>query len=325
LGDEDLGAVDPSPWTQRGRSAVRAFLSVAPSRYRRIRSRLRVAAEALGFLLLLSVVAGRGNGPTAPAFDRAALVWVAGLLLLATATYVHEVGVARRLLRKTVSPERLSPRPLAPSVGDEPRDELPTGALDLTIDDYDPLTLRGRSLFQLALGFRAVLAGLPTQADAAVREIDRADLGPWESRVLESVRTLSALASGDRQRAARLAPLALETGHPEVDRLVAVALVRAAWHDAERLLAVSKALSLGGADAVALGRLAEVRVRDLGSAKIRGPRVGEGAPGATSLEAFADSLDAATLRQISEDAREVGDPGLAERLLARAEGSGLYR
>jgi hypothetical protein len=311
-------------WAEKRRSAVAAFFSVAPIAFQRLRARLRVAAEAFAFLLLLSVVAGRGNGPSAPAFDHVAMLWAAGLVLLVAVAYVHEVGVARRLLRLTVSSEPLASEtlPLRGHAGAKQPEALP---LDLAIEDYDPLTLRGRSLFQLSLAFRAALAGFPTRAEEAVREIDRADLGPWELRVLEAVRTLSALAHGDRQRAARLAPLALETGHPEVDRLVAVALVRAAWHEAERLLAVSRALSLGGPDAVALARLAEVRVHDLGAAKINAARPADGPSLGDSFEAFADSLEPGLLRQVSEDAREVGDTGLAERLLARAEGSGLYR
>lgn len=317
-------------WAARGRAATRAFFSANPARFQGVRRRLRVVAEALGFLLLLSFVAGRGAGPWAASFDRLAMAWAAGLLIVAVATYVHEVGVARRLLRDLVTPGPAVDRgallgiPIASLDDPGGRGAAEEAPADLTIDDYDPLTLRGRSLFRLALAFRAALAGLPSQVEEAVREIDRADLGPWEQRVLEAVRTLSALASGDRQRAARLAPLALETGHPEVDRMVAVALVRAAWNDRERLLAVSRALSLGGRDAAAMSRLAEVRVRDLASANMAGRALREAGAG-VSVDAAEQPFDPDTLREISEDAREVGDADLAERLLARAERDGLYR
>jgi len=278
------------------RVAARALdgaFSPALAPFRRIRTRLRLAFEATALVTLLAFVAGRGSGPHADNFDALALLALGVAAAVLFGGYVHEVGCARRFLREVVQGGE--------SVG------LPA---DLDPGDFDPYTLRGRSLFQLGAAFRDVVAGRTTRGDRALDLVDRAELGPWELRIYEACRTLAALSRGERHVASRLAPLALATGHDEVDRAVAVALVRGAWQDPVRLRAIERSLCLGGPDAVRLATLAGLRAAELADTVGRLPAVG---------------LLPETLHQASEDARSVGDDELAERLLAEAERGGVYR
>lgn len=281
-----------SPIARFAARAIQSFFSTDPSVYRGFRSRLRLALEATGFVAFLAFLGGRGAGPFASGFD--ALAWGCTLLAVGVlvAAYAHEVGVARRFLREAVYGEGT-----AADAG-------------LVLATFDPYTLRGRSLFQLGVAFRDAASSRPTRAEEALQVVDRSDLGPWESRIYEATRTLSALARGEATRAARLAPLALATGRADVDRTVALALLRGAWLDTGRLESVERALRLGGPEAVRLATLATFRVAELSGTRGRW-RIGDN--------------EASTLLDASEDARLVGDPDLAEKLLAEAESGGVYR
>lgn len=165
-----------------------------------------------------------------------------------------------------------------------------------------PKMLLGRpeSVYALAEAFLAVRRRDTISAESALARVARDDLGAWEQRVFDAVRALARLEESDQKRAAELAPLALPTGAPAVDRALAVAMVRAAWKDDLRLRAIARALE-GVGD----------HVRDVWlAAEARLGRAPEGA-GDAHVAAVA--------------AGEIGDDELRERLLvARAESRG-YR
>lgn len=292
-----------SPLGRRSAGVVEALVSAVslrffapvPRSFRAVRTRLRLGLEVIATGALLTFVLGRGEGSLAPSFDLAAGGFVVVGALVIVIGYVHEVGTARRFLRDTVS-ERL---PHAPE----------------DVAAFEPSTLRGRSLFALGTAFAAALSGEPSRAETALRDVQREDLGPWESRVYDATRTLAALGRGDLGQAARYAPLALATGHGDVDRTVALALVRGGWNDRLRLAAVERALSQGGPEAVRLAALARLRLGTLQGS----PRDDAGCGGGPA------GLDPSALLLASADARAVGDRELAERLLADAESGGVYR
>jgi len=97
---------------------------------------------------------------------------------------------------------------------------------------------RVNSLLFLRDAFHAACRRETEAAEAALREVDRSDLGPWELRVFEAVRVLLLIERGEQARASRLAPLALPTGDAALDRRLGCLMVRSSWEDEARLAAI---------------------------------------------------------------------------------------
>lgn len=189
------------------------------------------------------------------------------------------------------------------------REALRLSVMDLD-DEAEPVRGhfgRVQSLYHLRDAFRASRGGDGLQAEVSLRRVERADLGAWESRVHEAVRVLVCLDRGEADRAAQLAPLALPTGNPALDRRLGCLMIRAAWDNETRLSAIERGLYAAGGPLHDLVLLCRVRIDELAHGQI--------------LQSFAPRV----CTRVSVAASEVGDERLALALLAHATGQGAYR
>jgi hypothetical protein len=167
------------------------------------------------------------------------------------------------------------------------------------------LTSRAESLTALAAAFSYARAGDTIAAEVALARVDRCDLGPWESRVVDAVRALVSVEVADEIRAAQLVPLALPTGDLAVDRALAAVAVRAAWDDERRLSVLGRGVTAAGAHLDDVGALCSLR-----SDELRG---------------HLEVLPPACPPEVVDRARDVGDDRFADLLASLAARRGVYR
>lgn len=163
------------------------------------------------------------------------------------------------------------------------------------------------ALASLALAVHAVRRGELVEATDRLQFIDRLLLRPEEARLLDAVRAMVALGMGDKQRAAQLSFAALPTRSPPLDEALGRVAVADAWDSPTRLMAIDEAWQSEGVgfDLTApIGRLHRL-------VKLR---IGGGV----------DDLAAEEARALCDEARAIGDDGLAAALEARARSS-AYR
>lgn len=209
----------------------------------------------------------------------------AGLAVAAVALYVFDIARAHRALSAVVR-RGATPAPLA-------RPALHTP--------------RARSVAALAQAFWLARRGDALGAERALAVVVRDELGGWEQRVLDATRALACLEHRDVARAAKLAPLALPTHDPQVDRALARVLVRDAWGDAARLAAIGRALGEAGPHLDDCRALARLRELDLVT----------GEPGREHPPEL--------LSRAATEAHELGEAAFGDRLLQLAERRGAYR
>lgn len=163
------------------------------------------------------------------------------------------------------------------------------------------------ALSTLAHAVSAVRRGELVEANNLTQLIDRALLRPEEARLLDAVRAMISLGMGDNRRAAQQGAAALPTRSPAFDEALGRVVITDAWGDPARLKAIDAAWEEQGAagePGAPLGRLHRlVRLR-------LGDRV--------------DALPVEDARALCDEARAIGDDGLALELEARARSS-TYR
>lgn len=163
------------------------------------------------------------------------------------------------------------------------------------------------AIASLALAVNAVRRGELVEASDLTQIIDRLLLRPDEARLLDAVRAMIALGMGDKKRAAQLSFAALPTGSLPLDEALGRVAVADAWDSPTRLKAIDVAWDEEG---VAFDLTAPMgRYHKL--VKLR-------------VDGGIDSLQAEEARILCDEARAIGDDGLAAALDARARSS-TYR
>jgi hypothetical protein len=155
------------------------------------------------------------------------------------------------------------------------------------------------SLYRLAEAVVAVRLGRYVIASEQVPLIQRDLLRPEEAQLFEAVRAMISMGLGSTQRAAQQAVAALPTGSDELDTCLGRTLVADAWNDSGRLAAIQRAWDQAGVSAGPLARLRSlVRIR-LDASRI-------------------EAIETPEARELSDEARAIGDDELASELDARS-------
>jgi len=155
------------------------------------------------------------------------------------------------------------------------------------------------SLCQLAHAIDEVRRGLYVAANERIVLIERRLLRPEELQLLDAVRAMISVGLGATARAAQQATLALPTGSDELDTCLGRTVVSEAWNDADRLTAIEAAWDRAGVSRGPLSRLRSlVRIR-LDGAEL-------------------DTMPTPEVRELSDEARAIGDDALAAELDARS-------
>lgn len=165
--------------------------------------------------------------------------------------------------------------------------------------------LRGRAvaptaaaLARLAEAVDLVRRGSYARAIELLPLIPRDLLRPEEAQLVDAVRAMISLGLGARDRAARQAVTALPTGSPDLDVCLGRTMITEAWNDPPRLRAIRAAWERAGVDGgplERLTRLTRLRIDTEGLSK----------------------LAAQDARDLSDEARAIGDDELAAELAAR--------
>ncbi len=155
------------------------------------------------------------------------------------------------------------------------------------------------SLFQLAAAVDAARRGRYAAAEALVPHVHRNLLRSEEVNLLDAVRAMISMGLGSTHRAAQQAVTALPTGSEELDACLGRTVVADAWNDPGRLVAIEQAWEQAGVNAGSLSRLRTlVRIRlDVG---------------------HLDAVPTPEARELSDEARAIGDDELASELDARS-------
>lgn len=155
------------------------------------------------------------------------------------------------------------------------------------------------SLRRLAAAVEAVRRTRYAEADALVPQIERRLLRPEEVQLLEAVRAMVSVGLGKTEVGARQAVTALPTGSEDLDACLGRAVVMDAWNDPARLGAIQRAWDEAGVEAGPLSRLRTlVRIRlDAG---------------------HIEAVETPKARELSDEARAIGDDDLASELDARS-------
>jgi hypothetical protein len=210
---------------------------------------------------------------------------VPALLLAFAVITARDVSRARDALWRTACLGIDQPRQ-APAEGFEGRLLAPTAI----------------ALYRLAAAVNDVRRGSYMEASDRLPWIERDKLRPEEVQLLEAVRAMISLGLGDMWRAAQQAAGALPTGIDELDVSLGRALLSDAWNAPERLRAIDRAWDRAGVgrdpdqSLARLARLAKVRLDARLLDQIRGPEA----------------------RNLSDEARALGDEELAAELEARS-------
>jgi hypothetical protein len=156
------------------------------------------------------------------------------------------------------------------------------------------------SLLRLAEAVDAVRRGRYEEAEQRVPHIERHLLRPEELQLLDAVRAMVSMGLGSTGRAAQQAVTALPTGCEDLDTCLGRTVVDEAWNDPGRLGAIERAWQAAGVEEGPLSRLRGlVRIRlDAGQL---------------------DTVETAKARELSDEARAIGDDELASELDARSK------
>jgi hypothetical protein len=155
------------------------------------------------------------------------------------------------------------------------------------------------SLARLAEAVHAVRRGHYVAAADLLPRIERRLLRPEEGQLLDAVRAMISVGLGSTQRAAQQAVAALPTGSEDLDTCLGRTVVSEAWNDPTRLTAIQTAWDRAGVRRGPLSRLSTlVRIR---------------------LDADQlDTVPGPEARDLSDEARAIGDDALAAELDARS-------
>jgi hypothetical protein len=155
------------------------------------------------------------------------------------------------------------------------------------------------SLGRLAMSVDRVRRARYAEANEIAQNIHRDLLRAEEAQLLDAVRAMISLGLGERGRAASQAAIALPTGSADLDTTLGRTLIMDAWGNDARVFAILSAWQRAGITHGPLARLSTLmRVRI-----------------DTSL---LDEIDPPVARELADEARAIGDDGLASELDARA-------
>jgi hypothetical protein len=155
------------------------------------------------------------------------------------------------------------------------------------------------SLYRLAEAVHCVRRARYAEAGALVPQIHRDLLRPEEIQLLDAVGAMVSMGVGSSKRAAQQAVAALPTGSEELDACLGRTVIADAWNDPARLRAIGAAWERAGVARGPLGRL-------LGLVRIR-----------IDTRAL-DEIEVPEARELSDEARAIGDDELASELDARS-------
>ena len=164
---------------------------------------------------------------------------------------------------------------------------------------FTAATTTSTSLLRLADAITAVRQGRYAVASTIVPQIQRDLLRPAELQLLDAVGAMSALGVGGPAGAAQQAVAALPSGSRELDLCLGRKVVADAWNDLPRLAAIQAAWDHAG---VTDGPLA--RLRGLVRLRLDAGRI--------------EILETPEARDLSDEARAIGDDELAAELDARS-------
>jgi hypothetical protein len=210
--------------------------------------------------------------------------WLVPALLIAlSAAAARQVAVARNEVWRAAAMSLEEPRQL-PSRPAAFRVVAPTAA----------------SLHDLAQAVDDVRRGRYAEADESVQHVQRALLRQEEIQLLDAVRAMVSVGTGANERAAQQAAGVLPSGSTEIDACLGRTLVANAWNTPGRLVAIQEAWERAGVTSGPLFRLGTlVRIR------IDGGKM--------------DDLSTPEARELSDEARAIGDDELASELDARSK------
>jgi hypothetical protein len=155
------------------------------------------------------------------------------------------------------------------------------------------------ALYRLAEAVHAVRRGRYAGANDLVPHIRRDLLRPEEAQLLDAVCAMVSMGLGATRRAAQQAVVALPTGSEELDACLGRTVIADAWNDPVRLRAIGAAWERAGVVRGPLGRL-------LGLVRLRIDTRG------------LDEIEVPEARELSDEARAIGDDELASELDARS-------
>jgi hypothetical protein len=160
--------------------------------------------------------------------------------------------------------------------------------------------LTAASLQHLARAVDAVRRGRYAEAEEKVPLVQRDLLRPEEAQLLDAVRAMISMGAGSSERAAQQAAAALPSGSDDLDACLGRTLVASAWSTPARLAAIHDAWERAGLTTGPLSRLGSlVRIR------IEPDRI--------------EALSTPEARDLSDEARAIGDDDLAAELDARSK------
>ncbi len=154
------------------------------------------------------------------------------------------------------------------------------------------------SLHKLAVAIDHGRRGRYLEAMDLLPRIDKKHLRADEMRLLEAVKALISVGLGDGRNAARRSIVALPTGSDDLDMALGRVVLADAWNAPARLQKITNAWSTSGNAGAALGRLSRLGRLRLAPESVARLRIDEA-------------------RELSEEARAVGDDGLASELEAQ--------
>jgi hypothetical protein len=166
--------------------------------------------------------------------------------------------------------------------------------------------LRGRvlaptaaSLYRLAEAVHCVRLARYAEANELAPHVHRDLLRPEELQLLDAVNAMVSMGLGATHRAAQQAVAALPTGSEALDACLGRTVISDAWNDPVRLRAIGAAWERAGVVRGPLGRL-------LGLVRLR-----------IDTQVL-DEIQAPEARELSDEARAIGDDELASELDARS-------
>ncbi len=184
------------------------------------------------------------------------------------------------------------------------RDEVWRAASDALDDGPSVRSATGRTLapttvtlLRLADAIADARRGRYGAAGDPVLRIERELLRPEELQLLSAVLAMIAMGQGSPAHAAHAA--ALPTGSPELDACLGRTLVADAWNDLPRLAAIQSAWDRAGVTGGPLARLRALVQLRLDRARI-------------------ETIETPEARDLSDEARAIGDEELAAELDARS-------
>lgn len=171
--------------------------------------------------------------------------------------------------------------------------------------DWDLLPATTLSLLRLAKAVDAVRRAHYAVADEQIARVDRDLLRPEEVHLFDAARAMVSVGLGSLHRGAQQAVGSLPSGSDELDQCLGRTMIADAWHNPVRLMAIQDAWDRAGVTSGPVDRL-----RRLAQLRLDSDRI--------------EAVSTAEARELSLEARAIGDDELASELDARSRAN-AYR